>query len=454
MKFVTCGSQETVQGSSTPATVEHQVEGYPTAFEGANRSRAVLKQTARATDKDERNINGFVGELGRIPQMPLGSRARRRADNWWVLAFHALAWAITAAQAPPAPQPAEQPPAAPGLLPPALPPELVEKDGQFVLPTVTLVPPRPKTGRGGLSSFVEGIKGNDAIVEVVLGQGRILTTRVDFTGQGRRAVIALGDPSVLDFVVLSPRQLRLIGHRLGTTDLSITATDGEIFNFEVHVVADLTLLEMRLKSLFPDASLELSQASGNIVVEGQARSPAQVSRIIQIITTHVGALTVPVASGGGGGGAGAMFPPAAPNQGVLTETPSPAGVPIVTPAAMVSPELNPSMRELNTVLGPPRIVNLIRVPTSQQVLLKVRVAELNRSSLREIGANFLGVDPKTGAIVGTQIAGPSTGIGLDRRLAQSARGEGRRTVRRRGDFRDDQVRRSSAFSRTTISSSC
>lgn len=93
-----------------------------------------------------------------------------------------------------------------------------------------------------------------------------------------------------------------------------------------------------------------------------------------------------------------MIPPAAPNQGVLVETPSPASVPIVTPAAVVSPELNPSMRELNTVLGPPRIVNLIHVPTSQQVLLKVRVAELNRSSLRQIGANFLGVDPANGAI--------------------------------------------------------
>ena len=107
-----------------------------------------------------------------------------------------------------------------------------------------------------------------------------------------------------------------------------------------------------------------------------------------------------------------MIPAAGPNPAVLVETPSPASMPIMTPAAVVTPELNPSMRELNTVLGPPRIVNLIRIPTSQQVLLKVRVAELNRSSLRQIGANFLGVDPANGAIVGTQLAGPSTAVGL------------------------------------------
>ncbi|MBV8075069.1 MAG: hypothetical protein JO284_01640 [Planctomycetaceae bacterium] len=50
----------------------------------------------------------------------------------------------------------------------------------------------------------------------------------------------------------------------------------------------------------------------------------------------------------------------------------------------------------------PGIINLLRVPTSQQVMLKVRVAELNRTALRNIGASFLGVDSSTGAIIGTQ----------------------------------------------------
>ena len=44
-----------------------------------------------------------------------------------------------------------------------------------------------------------------------------------------------------------------------------------------------------------------------------------------------------------------------------------------------------------------------------QVLLKVRVAELNRTSLREIGADWLAVDPSTGNIVGTQIGGAGVG---------------------------------------------
>jgi pilus assembly protein CpaC len=53
----------------------------------------------------------------------------------------------------------------------------------------------------------------------------------------------------------------------------------------------------------------------------------------------------------------------------------------------------------------------MRVMGSQQVLLKVRIAELNRTALRRIGANFLGVDPHTGGIVGSIIGGPLSATG-------------------------------------------
>jgi pilus assembly protein CpaC len=57
-----------------------------------------------------------------------------------------------------------------------------------------------------------------------------------------------------------------------------------------------------------------------------------------------------------------------------------------------------------------RVINLMRVPGINQVLLQVRVAELDRTGLREIGADFLWCNPKTGTIVGTQIAGSAIGL--------------------------------------------
>ena len=230
-----------------------------------------------------------------MPQALPDPRARRRSENTrWCFAVSTLVWFMLAAQAPPIPQPPEtmQNPRMPDL--PALPHDLDNRGERPILPIIPLSSPRPQTGSSSVSSFVAGLKGNDAVLEIALGQGRILSTRTDLSGPGGKAVIAVGDPSVMDFVVLSPRQIRLVGHRLGTTDLSITTNDGQILNFEVHVIADLSILEMRLKALFPDASVTLSQASGDIVVQGQARSPGQVAHIIQIVTTHVAAITTPI----------------------------------------------------------------------------------------------------------------------------------------------------------------
>jgi len=218
---------------------------------------------------------------------------------------------------------------------------------------------RPPEGSAPVASFIETLKANDAAFEVVLGQGRLLTTKSDIAAPGKKAVIAIGDPTVADFEILpQARALRVIGKRAGVTDLSITTAFGETLSFEVHVVYDLDLLRAQLKQVFPDAHLRLGQIREHLIVEGQARDPAQVSQILHTIEAYL---------------------TSAPRSGA-------AGEKAVAPA-------------------PPQIINLIRVPGVHQVLLQVRIAELDRTALREIGADILGVHPGTGNIWGTNIAG-------------------------------------------------
>ncbi|HZT81823.1 MAG TPA: pilus assembly protein N-terminal domain-containing protein, partial [Gemmataceae bacterium] len=111
-----------------------------------------------------------------------------------------------AAQAPPCPTTISG-------FPPALPPP-PEK------------PPRPPSGKESVGDFVEGLSNIDSAFEVILGQSRILTTKEDLAATGKAAaLIAIGDPAVIDFTVLSARQLRVIGRRIGVTDLSVTTSD-------------------------------------------------------------------------------------------------------------------------------------------------------------------------------------------------------------------------------------
>src|SRR6266446_4360630 len=127
------------------------------------------------------------------------------------------------------------------------------------LPPVPQQPPRPATGPGGVNAFLEGVSSPDGGIEVRVGEGRILTTKADIASGKKPALIAVGDPTVLDFVVVNSRQIRLVGLRIGVTDLSVTTSANQSYSFEVHVVPDLDVLRNQLRCLFPDASLRLAQ---------------------------------------------------------------------------------------------------------------------------------------------------------------------------------------------------
>lgn len=273
------------------------------------------------------------------------------------------------------------------------------------LPEVSEAPTRSAAEVG---QFLESLGTNDAAMEVLVGQGRLLTLKTSLVAAGKSApVIAVGDPSVVDFQVVGPRQIRVIGQRIGQTDLSITTADGETHSFEVAVVLDLKLLSARLKAVFPEAQLKLGQIAGHVVVEGQARDSRQVANIVKTIevylestrTSQARRVTGTSTAGGGAsgqpgaGGAGSRPPAAfedAPPPGIEEE-----------PLADVGAE-NQNLR-VSGQTATPRVINLIQVPGSQQVMLKVQVAELNRTSLRNLGVSALFSDGTTA--IGSNIGG-------------------------------------------------
>jgi pilus assembly protein CpaC len=196
-------------------------------------------------------------------------------------------------------------------------------------------------------------------------------------------------------------------------------------------MADLTLLQRKLRTTFPDASINLSQLGNHVIVEGEARSQMQVTNIVSLISAYLDTITAAqrlniVSPNTNRSSADKLEAPArsnrvgpmAPLDGNGENQPRPANPdPMANPADTSTEEselveTNRQNVRVSGTLPNPSIVNLLRVPTSQQVLLKVRVAELNRTAIRNIGANFLAVDPSNGAIFGTQIAGPVSAKGL------------------------------------------
>lgn len=275
------------------------------------------------------------------------------------------------------------------------------------LPVIAPRDARPLEGADGslqvaapnasVGSFIDSISSSDAAFSVVIGQSRILTLKQGVADEDGNSVIAIGDPSVADFQQLpNPKLFRVLGLRPGVTDFSVTTAEDETISLEVHVTYDLKLLTGKLRQLFPDADLRLGQLREHLVIEGQARSNAQVSRIIETVEAYLESVQAEIDQQG----------QTALNQdGMFAET-GDAGTDDAPPP--LPPQMNAELGGISSAtasIPKAKIINLLRVPGVQQVMLKVKIAELNRTAVREIGADILGVDPDTGNLVGTQIGG-------------------------------------------------
>ena len=137
-----------------------------------------------------------------------------------------------------------------------------------------------------------------------------------------RDVIA-SNSDVADIVLKTPRLAYLIGNDIGTTNIIfLDAAGQQITRLDVTVAVDLSELGETLRILIPDENFELVPVSDNIAITGTVSSP-EVSGNIQ----QIAARFVPVEN----------------------------------------------------------IVNMLQVRNEQQVLLKVRFAEVNRQAVKEFG---------------------------------------------------------------------
>lgn len=274
-------------------------------------------------------------------------------------------------------------------------------------------PPLPSTGDRGIGGFVQELNNHqaDADIEVVLGRPRLITLRQPLGEGDQTAQISIGDPSVADVAIVNAKQLRVTGVRAGITDIVVTTPKDETYVFRVFVVYDLDVLRAQLKAVFPDASLRLGQIREHIVVEGEARDAPQVARILQVVRAYLASMTALQASSSsatGGAPTGQSGPTggeAAPPSGD-----APGGGEEEGGAAGGAPEGGIGGSTVSGTVAGPQLINLIRVPGSNQVMLKVRVAELNRTALRQVGLRF-SVGYGDNGNVFNSLIGPNSGTG-------------------------------------------
>ena len=227
------------------------------------------------------------------------------------------------------------------------------------------------------------------------------------------ARIQLGDDQLTSGTFITPTEYSIVGKRLGSSVMNIWFTDDpatpedesqRVHSYLLRVVSNPELrriLEKRYKEIedeinrvFPDSRVQLTLVGNKLVVSGECRDIQEATYILNVIRSNVLPANQLGIGGGYGGGAGAAGDIATS----VATTGGAAGGAAGGFAAGTPGVLNAGL------FGGDFIVNLLRIPGEQQIMLRVVVAEVNRSAVRSIGMNFA-IQNGSGKIVASNTTG-------------------------------------------------
>lgn len=151
------------------------------------------------------------------------------------------------------------------------------------------------------------------------------STVIDLPGDLGEVVIS--DPSIVSAVVRNTRSVHLLGQKIGQATASFIGRDGApILTLSIAVERDLAPVAALIKRMIPSANVKLEAINDNIVVMGSVTNPLDAARITDIAGRFV---------------AGSDF-----------------------------------------------VLNMVDVEDREQVLLQVRVVEMNRAATRRLGVDI------------------------------------------------------------------
>ena len=137
--------------------------------------------------------------------------------------------------------------------------------------------------------------------------------------------LSIANPGIADISSLSDRTIYVLGKEPGRTTLTLLGADGRLItNVEVHVTPDIAEFKERLTQILPGEDIEVRTANNGIVLSGTVSSAARLDRALELAQRY----------------------------------------------------------------APDRVSNLMSVGGTQQVMLKVRFAEMQRSVSKSLSSSI------------------------------------------------------------------
>lgn len=208
---------------------------------------------------------------------------------------------------------------------------------------------------------------------------------------------SVSDEGVVDAKTLGVYELEVVGRQAGETILTVWYFDEDeevqLARYLVQVHASTGQFKNRIEELqhqineaFPNSQVQLRPLQDKLLVRGQVRDAAEAEKVLSLLGASVGNRSGNRFNGGGMGGNN--FGGAASGNGFGGAGGNGSGQNFSGGNGGAGGSQSGVGRSANNGF---QIINMLRVPGVQQVMLKVRVAELSRFSSRDMGADLRGV---------------------------------------------------------------
>lgn len=252
--------------------------------------------------------------------------------------------------------------------------------------------------------FLETTVDPEATLDLVVGRPRLLI----FKQAPKRVQIEVSERNpVASYTVITEREISVVGRTVGNTVLNFWFTDpadptkDRILSYLVRVFPDTQArerykerllrfykeLEAEINRSFCDSTVCISVVGDNVIVGGQAKDIAEAEQIMRIVRASNARAPedpteLPRRATEEGDQPPAAIPLPAPPSGVTTST---SQLGLVQTTTQTTQTRTDQLQQNRTNRN---VINQLRIPGEQQVLLKVTVAEVNRAAARSIGVNF------------------------------------------------------------------
>jgi len=235
---------------------------------------------------------------------------------------------------------------------------------------------------GGAARAAELRAGEAATLPIVVAAGDY-TSRTLTLGVGKSVVIdfprdikdvLVADPKIANAVVRSSRRAYIIAVATGATNIFFFDSAGrQMASFDVAIARDVKIIRDAIRRLIPDADVNVEGVGDGIILTGSVANQAEAQQAFAIASRFVATGSNFSSSSGGFGGGGGANASAGANGG----------------ASMVV-SVGGASGSSGSGTDSGKVFNMIVVRGRDQVMLKVTVAEMDRTVIKQLGVNLSG----------------------------------------------------------------